>query len=322
MKIFSLFPHLSAFLSTKGISMSQASFEKEQAINQANVDFANLNTYNNSLYVDKVTILSERGVGEPEYKSGLHISAVELGEIAERLQNQFIKSSFYGFAIRQKSEILSKIDGLDADSIASVFGIEKPKQFDLKSPVRKQATINKDINKYCEISNVEELFLHASFELFGLIQKFYEEGMRSEAICSVLGKYFTNNKSSLLFSIINAPLIEQGTSVKETVTSTFVVSKERVLNPAYEKESFITLRDKITEVAQEEQRKKNYVLASCKDIARELDIKYQVQYSKELQEYQLAFQKYQHEVADYNNKVEEARASLKQEVASLLIIEA
>lgn len=312
-KLEVIFPYISAIFSLEGISQSEAQRKKEQNKNTIDSKKSILDYDSTKVYKTLRTVISDTNTREdnPVFNEPYKVEDFNLLEEFAKLNSV---SATLGNAIKRKEDIIKAINSLSFDDISMYFNIEKP-SFNVTQP-RKKSVVNfnlLNIEKYCELDKVEELFLYANSDLFNLIKEYYNKGLEVEAQASVYGKYVVNS-DSILRTIIKSKDIA---NKKTTNATNFIIETYDKLN--INLEEFKELEEKLMETYTEYQKQRNSIVKNIKDKARELESRYNTEYLQELSEYNKKKLEYSNKYSEYEASLNSIRNELLQEASSLKI---
>lgn len=309
--LIKLFPFVSVIFSEDGISSSEAQRKKEENKNWVEKQLEILKWDKNKVYKTVREILSN---GEVKTFDSFPLKSITiedfnvLVQIAERNK----ESAIYGSGINRKEDLRKQVEALTNDEISKFFGIELP-SFNKQSPVKKQASKHPSIDYYCNVDNLEQLFIHASQELIEKISTLYFKGLEIEAKAAAYGKQVTE-KDCMLRQISKAPqILERNVQNNNSM----LVYETPVLY--IDKEEFEKLEAKILAEYTEFQMERNSIMKQIKDIARELQRQYDVEYSNALTAYSQEYTKHTQQLNAGVALCEAKKTELLQEVAALKI---
>lgn len=309
MKLETIFPYISVMFSVNGISSSEAQRQKES--NKNLIDHKkHILEYNTDKLYDKYrAIISESTTRNEKVESIETINPSDF-ELLKEFAELNSKSAILGCSLKEKESIINFINELSYESIAGYFGITLP-VFNRQYPKKNELPIN--IERYCAIEKVEELFKYANKELLDEIKEYYVEGMQVEAQAAVYGKYVVNEDSPLRLIVKSKPIIN-----KSTFNSTnFIIESYERLN--IDLNEFKQLEEELMEHYTSLQKRRNMIMKIIKDKARELVGKYETEYSKELQEYNKENKCYVAMLSEIQSQCNIIKNELLQEAASLKI---
>lgn len=307
-----LFPLAGLIFTTgKGITMSEAQRRKELNKNHNDKD---LETLKGGLYNERQLVISASKTRETTVSLTTRTIKPENFNVLKAVAGRNQINAWLGQAINYRASLEQEIIMLDDEDIAEAFGFECPTRPSFFVP-KKKSTKN-DINRFCSLDKAEDLIRMASKEVleeFGIQN--ISAMLAAEANAAVYGKQ-CNNSQSWLRRLMSA---DQQTDGYDKKADGFLFKAFKVLR--YKKSDFEAVEKEIMETYTEYQRKRNSYFKQLKDIARRVQMEYDAEYTKQLEEYQAADREYNNAYKIYSQSISDMRTKLVSELASYKIIE-
>lgn len=301
MKIFKIFPWLSVFFSTTGISSSEAQRVKEKNKNESSFLLETLQYSSDRVHsTRRLTVSASAQVESQTDPKNPH--KIEDFDVLEQVIKLNQESAQLGL-IKFLEDIRVQIQEGPSVMLGNFFDIKKRV---VEKPKALKATVS-SIEYFCALDKVEHLIQGAGEGLVAEIGHLFKEALIAEAKAAVLGNQY-NNAGSLLRRISSMP--KQGLPEKTTLGDFILIETKELF---LDKEEFKKKELEIGKAYDEAQMERNSFVKQIKDAARRLDF-----------EYKAAHQSYAKELAkadkEFEDEITLLRSELLQEVAALKLV--
>lgn len=309
-----LFPSVLIFFKEDGISSSAASALKNENTNKVNDLKTRLTPTNYYKQVDYLFGGNKVETSETDLKNKLVPADFDSINLIADLH---LNNALLGQAIKYKEYMRDTISKMNEVQIAEIFGIEN-KTYDfpsytLKSPFINNGTLRTDIESFCKLERIEDMYRVMNTDLLEKCAPFYKEAIKAEAIAATYGKFVTDDNGFLRKLFVLEPYV----SVRKTIDKGMYLKEE--LEIAYNKAEWVKLRDSVYDTYTIEQKKRNSFVKQIKDFAREFAYQYGEEYRVALETQRDEYAKHSQLQQKFKNECNQIKIALLKEVADLKI---
>ena len=298
--------------SNNSMTSSEAAMVKNENKNQATKILDKFSFTLNKIYKTVREVFS--GTSNAFVKTSVDAETCPLPEDFKELEkvvDLYSQSAVLGHGIQRKDKIISEIALLDNDKIAKIEGFDIP---ELKVLVPSRIAFN--VDAYCRLDKIEELYAQAPTELISRIATYYFKALKAEAQAAIYSKQLT--KDSFLRQLSSADKTIEVSKSTGISTILYFENKELVVDPTL----YTATEEELQKKFQDAQKETNGYMKQIKDAARELALEFHKEYNEKMRQYNQDTENYYNALREFNNKCEQVKTELLQEAAKLLIVTA